>query len=164
MTSPGRIDGIEPHEFNEDVDDASMCMCGIPALVHWRYEPREHTHTLAVDLNGLTYCVECWRGERLWFEPNDHAILTFLDDETGETAEIHALCIRPSGAGPGWVLTDGTRLPLRPRPVIKCDIVYPDAHKGTEIVIHPIPEPASDTTEHTTQETDQHDRNPDPGP
>lgn len=110
-----------------------------------------HVHTLAVDIHGLPYCVDCWRGERLWFEPNDHAILTFLDEETGETAEIHALCIRPSGAGPGWVLTDGTRLPLRPRPVIKCDIVYPDAHKGTEIVIHPIPDP-DDTTEHTTPE------------
>jgi hypothetical protein len=110
-----------------------------------------HVHTLAADIHGLPYCVDCWRGERLWFEPNDHAILTFLDEETGETAEIHALCIRPSGAGPGWVLTDGTRLPLRPRPVIKCDIVYPDTHRGTEIVIHPIPDP-DDTTEHTTPE------------
>lgn len=120
----------------------------------------EHMHVLAVDLNGLEYCIECWRGERLWFEPNDHAVLTFLDDETGETAEIHALCIRPSGAGLGWVLTDGTRLPLRPRTVIKCVIVYPDTRKGTEAVIHPKPtpldpasDPEADTAEHTSEHT-----------
>lgn len=26
--------GGQPHEFDEDVDDFSMCMCGIPVLVH----------------------------------------------------------------------------------------------------------------------------------
>jgi hypothetical protein len=24
----------DPHEFNEDVADGSMCMCGVPALTH----------------------------------------------------------------------------------------------------------------------------------
>jgi len=24
----------EPHEFREDVDDYSMCVCGVPADVH----------------------------------------------------------------------------------------------------------------------------------
>lgn len=23
-----------PHDFEEDINDASMCMCGIPALTH----------------------------------------------------------------------------------------------------------------------------------
>ena len=27
-----------PHEFVEDVEDMSMCTCGIPALQHYRTE------------------------------------------------------------------------------------------------------------------------------
>lgn len=28
-----------PHEFDEDVNDASMCMCGVPAIYHDRVFP-----------------------------------------------------------------------------------------------------------------------------
>ena len=28
-----------PHEFDEDVEDGSMCMCGVPALGHEIVEP-----------------------------------------------------------------------------------------------------------------------------
>lgn len=28
-----------PHEFSEDVDDYSMCVCGVPGDQHWRVEP-----------------------------------------------------------------------------------------------------------------------------
>lgn len=30
-----------PHDFTEDVDDASMCVCGVPALTHDRVYPPE---------------------------------------------------------------------------------------------------------------------------
>jgi hypothetical protein len=30
-----------PHEFDEDVNDGSMCMCGVPALYHHLAEPEE---------------------------------------------------------------------------------------------------------------------------
>lgn len=139
--------------------DGSTNDCG-PITTRDHATDQGHEHEIAWDLNRLPYCVDCWRGERIWMEPGDIAELTFYREETGEVEVIRALCIKPSDAGPGWVLADGTRLPLRPRPVIKCDIVYPPAHRASEIVIHPIPEP----DEHTTQETDQHDRNPDPGP
>jgi len=26
----------QPHEFVEDVEDMSMCVCGVPALQHYR--------------------------------------------------------------------------------------------------------------------------------
>lgn len=29
----------EPHEFREDVYDMSMCLCGVPAMVHHLIEP-----------------------------------------------------------------------------------------------------------------------------
>lgn len=32
MTRPVWMD--RPHEFREDVDDYSMCVCGVPADVH----------------------------------------------------------------------------------------------------------------------------------
>lgn len=31
----------KPHEFREDVDDYSMCRCGVPALTHHLVEPEE---------------------------------------------------------------------------------------------------------------------------
>lgn len=31
-----------PHEFDEDVEDYSMCMCGVPAMVHYFVEPDAH--------------------------------------------------------------------------------------------------------------------------
>lgn len=34
MSRPGWMD--RPHEFREDVDDCSMCVCGVPADVHDR--------------------------------------------------------------------------------------------------------------------------------
>jgi hypothetical protein len=30
-----------PHEFDEDIEDGSMCMCGVPALMHFLVEPVE---------------------------------------------------------------------------------------------------------------------------
>lgn len=30
-----------PHKFREDVDDASMCVCGVPVLTHECMEPGE---------------------------------------------------------------------------------------------------------------------------
>lgn len=101
---------------------------------------------------------------RLWIMPGDIAHLTFLSEGTGETEEIRALAIKPRGAGPGWVLSDGTRIPLRPRTVIKIAIVFPDEHRATEHVTHPaIPCTCNDdafdfctATEHTTQETNTH--------
>lgn len=32
------------HEFEEDVDDASVCLCGVPALTHAAVEPVEPWH------------------------------------------------------------------------------------------------------------------------
>lgn len=37
MTRPAWMD--RPHEFREDVDDASTCVCGVPALTHECMEP-----------------------------------------------------------------------------------------------------------------------------
>lgn len=39
MTSDKPVWG-DGHEFEEDVNDASMCMCGVPALVHDRPQGR----------------------------------------------------------------------------------------------------------------------------
>lgn len=84
---------------------------------------------------------------RLWFMPGDHAILTFVR-ESGEVDEIHAMWIGPRGPGAGWVCTDGTRLPPRPRPVVKIVIVWPEEHHAIEYINH---------TEHTTPEDSTHD-------
>lgn len=90
--------------------------------------------------------------DRIWILPGDIAHLTFLREATGETEEIRALCIKPRGSYTGWVLADGTRIPLRPRTVIKIDIVFPESSRATEHVVHPDPED-DEHAEHTTQET-----------
>lgn len=33
-----KVDYNPPHEFDEDVNDYSMCMCGVPAMSHWAVE------------------------------------------------------------------------------------------------------------------------------
>jgi hypothetical protein len=37
MSRPAWMD--RPHEFHEDVDDCSMCVCGVPAMHHRVVEP-----------------------------------------------------------------------------------------------------------------------------
>lgn len=72
---------------------------------------------------------------RLWFLPGDQAWLTFVR-ESGEVEDILAMWIKPKGPGAGWVCTDGTRLPPRPRPVIRIAIVWPEEHRAVEDVVH----------------------------
>lgn len=69
--------------------------------------------------------------DRLWFEVNDVAELTF---DTGET--IVGLWTRPRGTHAGWVLTDGTRLRARPRTLVHIRIVYPPDRIAEESVTH----------------------------
>lgn len=92
--------------------------------------------------------------ERVWFLPGDIADLTMVNEITGETEVIRGLCIRPRGAGMGWVLADGSRIPLRPRTVDTIAIVYPEAHRTVEHLTHPDPEDdpgAGDEPENTPQ-------------
>lgn len=51
----------DPHEFNENVNDASMCVCGIPALTHDLVMDRAAARAEVDELHALEAKRRDWR-------------------------------------------------------------------------------------------------------
>lgn len=62
---------------------------------------------------------------RYWVYAGDLALLTFKSGDS-----ITGLYTVPRGTTPGWVLSDGCRIPTRPRTLVEIEILFPPEHVG----------------------------------